>query len=96
MVNNYVCIEKEEKTKEKSEDAYERKLAEALHHMESMGFDNDNGWLKQLLISKDLDIGRVVDALKPPQQWSNVFLTTITCGGGGCGIYCCQFTCIVL
>ncbi|XP_057307741.1 uncharacterized protein LOC130645686 [Hydractinia symbiolongicarpus] len=44
---------------------YELRLGKAIRQMEAMGFDNDGGWLRQLLVSKDLSIGRVLDALNP-------------------------------
>jgi len=47
------------------EEKYQQRLDKALRQMESMGFDNDGGWLSQLLVSKDLSIGRVLDALNP-------------------------------
>jgi len=43
---------------------FERKLNEAIKQMESMGFNNDSGWLSQLLIAKDFDIGKVIDTLQ--------------------------------
>lgn len=47
------------------EQKYELRLEKAIKQMESMGFDNEGGWLRQLLISKDLSIGKVLDALNP-------------------------------
>jgi len=47
------------------EQKYEQRLEKAIKQMEAMGFDNDGGWLRQLLISKDLSIGKVLDALNP-------------------------------
>lgn len=47
------------------EQKYEQRLEKAIRQMEAMGFDNDGGWLRQLLISKDLSIGKVLDALNP-------------------------------
>ena len=48
----------------KEEEEFERRLDEAIKQMESMGFNNENGWLTQLLIAKDFDIGRVIDTLQ--------------------------------
>ena len=71
---DFVCVDKEAVEKETSAAdideegaSYDKKLEEAVAQMQQMGFDNDGGWLRQLLISKELDIGRVVDALRPPQ-----------------------------
>ena len=47
---------------------FERRLNEAISQMESMGFNNENGWLGQLLIAKDFDIGRVIDTLQSKQN----------------------------
>lgn len=71
---DFVCVDKEAVEEETSAAdideegaSYDKKLEEAVAQMQQMGFDNDGGWLRQLLISKELDIGRVVDALRPPQ-----------------------------
>ncbi|KAL4230806.1 Sequestosome-1 [Mactra antiquata] len=41
------------------------KVAESLRQMMSMGFNNDQGWLTNLLESKNGDIIQVLDAIKP-------------------------------
>ena len=57
----------ERKKSETTEEIFERRLAESLNQMVAMGFDNDADWLKQLLIAKDLNISKVLDALNPPK-----------------------------
>nr|AAX09928.1 oxidative stress protein [Aurelia aurita] len=51
-------------SRRREEEEFERKLNEAIRQMENMGFNNDSGWLTQLLISKDFDIGKVIDTLQ--------------------------------
>ena len=55
-------------TRRREEEEFERRLDEAIRQMEGMGFNNDNGWLTQLLIAKDFDIGRVIDTLQLKQD----------------------------
>ena len=52
----------------KKEERYQNKLKETLDRMIAMGFDNDGGWLEQLLVSKDLSIDRVLEALNPSSE----------------------------
>ncbi|XP_006819842.1 sequestosome-1-like [Saccoglossus kowalevskii] len=40
------------------------KIAQALKQMKAMGFDDEGGWLTQLLDAKGGDIGRALDAIK--------------------------------
>ena len=42
---------------------FQKKLEEATKQMQELGFNNEGGWMTQLLISKDCDITRVLDAL---------------------------------
>ncbi|XP_065654111.1 sequestosome-1-like [Hydra vulgaris] len=57
--NDFIFVDKE------SIDHKESKLERSLRQMEAMGFDNEGGWLRQLLISKDCSIDKVLDALTP-------------------------------
>ena len=61
----FVVVDEKAKKDEITEDEmFQIRLDETLRQMEGMGFDNDGDWLKQLLIAKDLDISRVLDAMK--------------------------------
>lgn len=40
-------------------------MAQALDQLRSMGFNDDGGWLTQLLEAKNGDINKTLDALKP-------------------------------
>ena len=55
--DDFVMVDDEEK--------YHQRLDKALRQMEAMCFDNEGGWLRQLLVSKDLSVARVLDALNP-------------------------------
>ena len=55
---------KEKKDELSEEELFQIRLDEAVRQMEGMGFDNDGDWLKQLLVAKNLDISRVLDAMK--------------------------------
>jgi len=61
----FVDESKQQESNISEEEKFQQRLDKALKQMESMGFDNDGGWLSQLLVSKDLSIGRVLDALNP-------------------------------
>merc|ERR1712110_1395052 len=43
----------------------DRKIKIALEAMENMGFTNEHGWLSNLLVKYDGDIGKVLDLLAP-------------------------------
>merc|ERR1712061_438395 len=43
------------------------KVQVALQAMENMGFTNEGGWLSNLLVKYDGDIGKVLDLLSPAQ-----------------------------
>merc|ERR1711902_216931 len=44
------------------------KVQVALQAMENMGFTNEGGWLSNLLVKYDGDIGKVLDLLSPAQR----------------------------
>ena len=44
------------------------RLANALSYMKAMGFDDEGGWLTQLLKAKDFDINKVLDAIQHPEK----------------------------
>ena len=63
--DGFVVVDEKAKKDEITEDElFQIRLDETLRQMEGMGFDNDGDWLKQLLIAKDLDISRFLDAMK--------------------------------
>lgn len=43
--------------------AVDGQLAEALEKMESMGYQDDDGWLAATLVDLNCDIGRTLDAI---------------------------------
>jgi len=64
----FVVVDEKEKKHDKSEEeTFQQRLDEGLRQMEGMGFDNEGDWLKQLLVAKNLDISRVLDAMKSSQ-----------------------------
>ena len=77
---DFVVVDKEkEKAKEQTaepsrpyarvqEELFQKRLEEAIKAMQDMGFNNNGGWLTQLLISKDCDITRVLDTLHSQAQ----------------------------
>ena len=40
-------------------------IEEVLVQLKSMGFDDEGGWLTELIKAKDGDIGKVLDTLQP-------------------------------
>jgi sequestosome 1 len=66
--DGFVIVDETKNTQKMTEEElYEKRLNECLLQLEAMGFDNDGDWLKQLLVAKDLNISRVLDALHPPK-----------------------------
>jgi len=61
--DDFIFVDKTNQLSE--EEIFQKRLNEALEKMLAMGFDNDGGWLSQLLITKDLSIDRVLEALNP-------------------------------
>lgn len=43
-------------------------LEVAIAQMKAMGFEDHDGWLSQLIVSKEYDIGKVLDAMQYSQQ----------------------------
>lgn len=39
-------------------------LEEAIAKMRAMGFEDDSGWLKQLITAKGFDLNKVLDAIQ--------------------------------
>ena len=48
------------------------RVQKAVDHLKSMGFSNDGGWLTQLVESREGDINKVLDALRPHQTQQGV------------------------
>jgi hypothetical protein len=47
-----------------SETDPEDPLEIAIAQMRAMGFQDENGWLSQLIVAKEYDIGKVLDAIQ--------------------------------
>ena len=41
------------------------RLEKSLEQMKSMGFTDEGGWLSRLLVAKDCNIARVLEAIQP-------------------------------
>ena len=46
----------------------EEQLAAALSQMQAMGFNDEGGWLTQLLKAKNHNINQVLDAIQHPEK----------------------------
>ena len=62
--HNYVVVDETTEDGKSPED----KLANALAQMKAMGFNDEGGWLTQLLKAKDYDINKVLDTIQHPEK----------------------------
>lgn len=48
------------------------KVATCVQEIESMGFDNCNGWITKLSILMDGDVSRVIEALPQDEKYAEI------------------------
>ncbi|XP_028418142.1 sequestosome-1-like [Dendronephthya gigantea] len=65
--HTYVVVD-DEKAQDGENPEPQDRLANALSYMKGMGFDDEGGWLTQLLKAKDFDINKVLDAIQHPEK----------------------------
>ena len=64
--HTYVVVDDSNPDGESSES--QDPLTSALAHMKAMGFNDEGGWLTQLLKAKDYDINQVLDTIQHPEK----------------------------